>query len=424
MIKQIFKKIIVAIITLEARLILRRYKPKIVAITGSVGKTSAKDAVATVLEKGFKVRKSQKSFNSEIGVPLVILGCENAWFNPFKWIKNILKGLVVLIKCDYPDWLVLELGVERPGDMSRLMSFVHPHISVITALAEVPSHVEFFAGPKDLVNEKAKILKNLKEEDFAILSNDDDKVIELKNKTRAKVISFGFREGSDLMVSNYRIVPNGMSFKVDSDGASVPIRINGVFGKHHVYPALVALAVGKSVGMNFVDISESLLSYNSPPGRLKLLSGVKGGFILDDTYNSSPLALRAALETLGEIPAPRRIAVLGDMLELGKYTIEAHRSMARYIIDAGVEIVFTVGPRAKFIAEALRENGFNKENIFEFSNSVEAMKDVEDIIEEGDLILIKGSQSVRMEKIVEEIMLEPQKKEELLVRQEKAWQNK
>ncbi|MBU1179172.1 UDP-N-acetylmuramoyl-tripeptide--D-alanyl-D-alanine ligase [Patescibacteria group bacterium] len=432
MMKQIFKKIIVFILTLEARAVLWRYKPKIAAVTGSVGKTSTKEAAAIVLGRKFSIRKSQKSFNSEIGVPLVVLGLENAWLNPLLWCVNILKGLsLFLFKHNYPEWLILEMGVERPGDIERLVSWANPHVAVVTALAEIPVHVEFFAGPKELFNEKAKILKHLKIDDYAVLNCDNDTVCDLKNKIRAKIISFGFGEGADLVASNYRVTPEGISFKVDCDGSSIPVRLSNVFGKHHVYPALAALAVGKAAGINFVEMSDALLSYLPPPGRLRLLKGVKNTSILDDTYNSSPMALRAALETLADIPvypaeggAGRKIAVLGDMLELGKYTIEAHRAMAEYILKAGVEIVFTVGPRAKFIAEALRENGFKKKNIFEFSGSVEAAKEVEKIIKEGDLILLKGSQFMRMEKIVEEIMAEPEKKGELLARQEKAWLNK
>ncbi len=436
--KQIFKNLIVAIITAEAKIVLRKYKPKIVAITGSVGKTSTKDAIAAVLSKSFRVRKSQKSYNSEVGVPLVVFGCETGWLNPFKWISNIFKGAaLILFRKDYPEWLVLELGVERPKDMENLVSWLRPQIAAITALAEIPVHVEFFSGPEALIREKAKILKNLKMDDFAILNGDDEAVFELKEKTRSRVLTFGFGEGADLLASNYRIIftedmvdgkklehPEGISFKVDVDGKSIPIRIFNAFGRHQVYPALAALAVGQTVGLNLVDMGESLSTYESPPGRLKLIKGEKRSFILDDTYNSSPLALMAALDTLRDLPAKRKIAVLGDMLELGKYTIEVHKSMAKYIIDAGVDIVFAVGPRARFVAEGLREKNFSKENIFEFSTSNDAKRHVEEIIDEGDIVLVKGSQSMRMERVVEEIMAEPERAGELLVRQEKAWQNK
>jgi UDP-N-acetylmuramoyl-tripeptide--D-alanyl-D-alanine ligase len=448
--KTIFKKIIVFIITIEARFILRKYRPNIIAITGSVGKTSTKDAIASVLKNKYFVRKTTKSYNSEIGVPLVVLGCENAWFNPFLWLGNILTGLkLIFFKNDYPEWLVLELGVERPGDMSNLISWVRPTISVITALADIPVHVEYFSGPEDLMKEKAKILKGLGVDNHVILNADDFSVLSLGEHTKAKVTSYGFNQDADLLVSNYlillreealktsgadgsdnlmpesgvkRSIPEGISFKVDFKGSSVPIRVFNAFGRHHVYPALAALAVGSTVGLNLVEMSESLSNYESPPGRLKLLEGEKNTFVLDDTYNSSPVANRAALDVLKDIPAKRKIAVLGDMLELGKYTIEAHKSIGDYAAEAA-DFVFTVGPRAKFIVEGLKDKGFNSKNIFTYSNSDDAKKDIEDFIQEDDLILIKGSQGMRMEKIVEEIMAHPENKEKLLVRQDKKWKS-
>jgi len=428
--KKIFKKLVVFILTLEAKIVLKKYKPKVVAITGSVGKTSAKDAVAVVLKSAFSVRKSIKSYNSEIGVPLVVLGLENAWFNPFLWMLNFFKGLkLILLKAEYPEWLVLEMGVERPGDMGRLISWIKPDISVVTALSDVPVHVEYFKNPSELIKEKSKILKRLGINDHAILNNDDISVFSLRDKTKAKSITYGFDEGADLLVSNYMVlvreggeeqIPEGVTFKVDYEGSSVPIRIFNAFGRHHVYPALVALAVGHIAGLNFVEMGEALSVYASPPGRLKLVDGVRGSFILDDSYNASPMAVSAALETVKDMPAKRKIAVLGDMLELGKYTIDAHKRIGGEAASV-CEIVFTVGPRAKFIAGGLRDKGFSNKNIFEFSTSDDVKKEVEKIIEPGDLILVKGSQGMRMERVVEEIMAHPEEKEKLLVRQDKKW---
>ncbi|MDO8555470.1 MAG: UDP-N-acetylmuramoyl-tripeptide--D-alanyl-D-alanine ligase [bacterium] len=430
--KEVFKKIIVYIITLEAKLVLKKYKPEIVAVTGSVGKTSSKEAIATVLETEFSVRKNIKSFNSEIGAPLTVLGCDNAWYNPVLWIFNIIQGLkLLLFKVEYPRWLVLELGVERPGDMSRLMSWIKPRVSVITAFSDTPSHVEYFSGSEGVIKEKLKILKNLQSEDCAILNGDNVLLSELKEKTNAQIVTYGFSEGTDFTASNYHILlkeedgktlPEGITFKIDYKGSSIPVRIFNTFGKHNVYPALAAVATGVTTGLNLLNVSEALSKYESPSGRLKLLEGVKNSFILDDTYNSSPPAAMAALEVLGDLSAKRKIAVLGDMLELGKYTIEAHRALGERALRSA-NIVFTVGPRAKFIAESLRENGFDKENIFEFSTSNEAKMKVQEIIEEGDLVLVKGSQGMRMERIVEEIMAHPEQKQNLLVRQDKMWKS-
>ncbi len=422
MIKSIFKKIIAAILKFEARLILRKYKPNIVAVTGTVGKTSAKDAIALVLGQRFNVRKSEKSYNSELGVPLTIIGAPSAWGNFFQWILVLAKGFgMIFKKINYPRWLVLEMGVDRPGDMENMVSWIYPRAAVLTAFGDVPVHVEYFSGPEDVVKEKSKLIKVLANDAAAILNGDDKAIAEMKEKTRSRVITFGFAKENDLIASNYHITSDGVSFKAEYKGSIVPVRLRGVYGKQHVYSALAALAIGVSQEMNLVEMAESLSLYKSPPGRLNLIEGIKNSFILDDSYNSSPMALEAAMEVLKELPSQRKIAALGDMLELGKFTIDEHRRAGRMVREAGVESLFVVGPRAKFIAEEAKAVGFDEKNIFEFSTSVEAGEAIQKKIKEGDLILIKGSQSMRMEKITEEIMARPALKEQLLVRQEKEW---
>src|SRR3989338_1007594 len=157
--KNIFKKTVVWIITLQARAVLRKYKPKIVAVTGSVGKTSTKDSIYSVLSKGARVRKSEKSFNSEIGLPLTILGAPNAWNNPFRWLQNIIDGVFMLVfNAQYPEWLVLEVGADRPGDIRSLAKWLPVDVAVITLLPEMPVHVEFFDSPDAVIEEKAAIM--------------------------------------------------------------------------------------------------------------------------------------------------------------------------------------------------------------------------------------------------------------------------
>jgi UDP-N-acetylmuramoyl-tripeptide--D-alanyl-D-alanine ligase len=196
-----------------------------------------------------------------------------------------------------------------------------------------------------------------------------------------------------------------------------------VLGKHNVYSALAAVAVGNIMGLNLIEISEYLSLCTFPPGRFRLLDGIKNSKIIDDTYNSSPMAVHAALDTLGELEAKRKIAVLGDMLEIGKYTIEAHKTMgqkARKVAD----ILITVGPRSKFASDEALALGFEKTKIHHFSTSSDASILVNGLMEEGDLVLVKGSQAMRMERIVEEIMAHPEDAKELLVRQEEYWKRK
>lgn len=424
--KDLFKKIIITIITFEAKLVLKKYKPKIIAITGSVGKTSTKEAIVSVLGGDFYVRGNKSSYNSEIGVPLTILGVKNAYFSVFEWLKNIFQGLGLVIKNqNYPRILTLEFGADKPNDIQNLTNWIKPDISIITALGDIPVHVEFFNSPEALRSEKAKILKPLKPHNKAILNFDDETVLELRSKTKAELFTFGILSGADIRGTNYKIMitgkkPSGITFKLEYKGNFVPVRIYGAFGRQQMYACLAASAVGIIFGLNLVKISEYLSRYTSPPGRLRLITGIKDTLILDDTYNASPMAVHAALDTLNDIPAKRKIAVLGDMMELGKFTMAGHKEVGAAAAKV-CDLLFVVGLRSKFIKEEALANGFSHDNIFEFSNSAEAGEELQKYIEKGDLILVKGSQAMRMEHVVEEIMADPSEKEKLLVRQDKFW---
>ena len=431
--KEILKKTVIAVLTWEAKLILKKYRPKIVAVTGSIGKTSAKDAISKVLEYTLRVRKSQKSYNSEFGVPLAIIGAESGWNSPFKWLETIWRGIkVILFAKNYPEILVLEVGAERPGDIRKIRSWLNPDIAVITALAETPVHVEFFSGPEEVWREKAELIKNLPPSSAAVLNFDDAEVIAMRRGSETRILTFGFAEGADFRGEDYNIIlrksenpfPEGIEFKVHGGGEEMPVKILGALGRHQVFPALAAIAVGSVFKIKLEDAAEALSLYTAPPGRLRALKGVKESIILDDTYNSSPKAALAALEVLDEISSKRKIAVLGDMLELGKHTITAHREIGEMVAEKKIDLLITVGVRAKFFAEGAVKAGFKKKQILSCGDSPEAGRELEKIIEKGDLILIKGSQGIRMEKILEVLMAEPEKASELLCRQDEEWRKR
>jgi UDP-N-acetylmuramoyl-tripeptide--D-alanyl-D-alanine ligase len=161
--KNFFKSVVVRGLTFEARCVLKKYHPRIIAVTGSVGKTSTKDAIFTAISGDVHARKSEKSFNSEIGVPLTILGLANAWSNPFLWFKNLLDGLLLIVfKQEYPEWLVLEVGADRPGDIESVAAWLKPDVAVFTRLPDVPVHVEFFSSPEEVIKEKKFLAYALK----------------------------------------------------------------------------------------------------------------------------------------------------------------------------------------------------------------------------------------------------------------------
>jgi len=210
------------------------------------------------------------------------------------------------------------------------------------------------------------------------------------------------------------------------------VKIPGVIGNHQIYPVLVALAVGEKLGLKMIEMIDALSNYLPPPGRLRLIEGIKNTTILDDTYNASPVAMSAGLFALecfaGNGPSTslrtgRKIAVLGDMLQLGNLTVEAHKKIG-YQCAEFCDLVVTVGLRSKFIDDALREKKFSERKIKHFDDSLEAGKYLQKVIKTGDNIFVKGSQATRMEKAVEEIMAQPELKEKLLVRQNKEWQRR
>lgn len=433
--KNFFKKIIIFKLDCLAKMYLWRFKPDIVAITGNVGKTSTKEAVAAVLSKVKKVRSGKGNLNNEFGVPLTIIGNWADYYyeagNSFIfWCKVLpMSFLKFFFTRNYPEVLVLEYGADKPGDIARLVKKYKPKIGIITAVGEIPVHVEYFSDPDDVAREKSKLISMLKSTDHAILNHDDPMVYDMKEKTKAKVMTFGFTEGTDIKLSNFDFrlddnqKPEGVSFKIHHGvHAFVPAIIHGVLGKSQAFAAGAAACVGIIYGTNLIEISEALGNYKSPNGRLKVLKGIKNTTIIDDTYNAAPASMHLALDTLRELPGKRKIAILGDMLELGKYTIEAHETVGN-LVGGIADILITVGARGKFIAYAA-ENQMNRKNIYSYVSSDLAKSKVQELIEEGDLILVKGSQGVRMEKIVEEIMAEPERKKELLVRQGKKWLNK
>lgn len=438
--KEIFKKIITYILQIESRLVLRKYKPKVIAITGSVGKTSTKDAIYAVLSQVVSsvsdVRKSEKSFNSEIGLPLTILGCPNGWSNPAIWATNILKGLKLIIFSNkYPEWLVLEVGVGKAGDMHRTASWLKTDAVIITAIGETPVHIEFFNSRKQLIEEKSALIKTLNKTGILILNADDEDVLDMSSKTKNITITYGFKDEVDVRGSGDSIlyggagIPEGIIFRVDEEGKSLPVEIQGVFGRNHIYASLGALALASGLKFNMITAVDALKNYDVPPGRMRLLMGINESLIIDDTYNSSPLACESALKTLGEIKSfegslrERKIAVLGDMLELGRYTVEAHKKIGK-IARNNADVLIVVGPRAKTIKEGAIEEGMNEQNIFEFLNSEDAREFIKTFVKKNDIILVKGSQGMRMERIVEAILLDQKNKDKLLVRQDPEWQNR
>lgn len=334
-------------------------------------------------------------------------------------------------KVKYPKFLILELASAKPGDIDYLVDIVRPQVGVVTAVGEVPVHVEFYASPQEVAKEKAKLIARLPPDGLAVLNYDDQTVLDIQERSRAKVVTFGFSNLADIWASDISyfvadaqpsvevqpqelrevepLIIGGLSFKMNSDDTFVPVRINNLIGSHQIYGALAAVAVGLHLGMNLVDISGALENIELPSGRMNLLTGIKNSVIIDDTYNASPLSMHAALDALRDFAGARKklghkgrlIAVLGDMRELGKYEIETHRMIGNLAAER-CDILITVGAASKLIADSAA-NQMPKESIMSFDTSEDAKLKVQETIKEGDVVLVKGSRAMKMEVIVEEI---------------------
>ncbi len=266
------KKILRNLLQKLARLTIWRYRPGIIGVTGTVGKTSTKLAILAVLEKTRRVRAARGNLNNDLGMPLAILGnwseadlklvsrvtpAGTAHAQKFGfWLKVLFGSLWRIIVKDrnYPEILVLEYGADRPGDIKYLLKIARPNVSIITAVGEVPVHVEFYAGPEEVAREKGRLIEYLPAAGFAILNYDDKRVMNLEQRTRAHLMTFGFNKGAEIKISRMenRIEngrPIGISFKLEYKGSFVPVRLNGVFGRSHAYASAAAAAGGVVVGI-------------------------------------------------------------------------------------------------------------------------------------------------------------------------------
>jgi len=423
------RKTLLKILKKLAKLTLKRYKPKIIAITGTVGKTSAKDACYEVLKTKFKVRSGKKSFNNEFGVPFTVLGIDTAGKNIFLWAFYIIRAYLRLIWTNYPKILILEYGVDKPNDMDYLLDIAVPDIVIVTAFSEIPAHVGNFGNPREVLREKSKLVKAMQRSGTVILNADYESVLEMKEKTKAKVMTFGFSASADLNIHEPEFktnegegteVPQGTSFKVEYNGSTIPIRLNA-FGVPSVYAAAAACALGVALGLNLVDMSEALLRYKPPKGRFNVFEGINHSVLLDDTYNASLLSVEAALYNLKFLEAKRKVAILGSMLEMGRYSEEAHRKIGK-MASKFCNVLICVGTETQpMIKEA--EKNFMKlgRNLFYFDDADELKDKIKDKIKEGDVILIKGSQGIRLEKVSYELLANKKRDARLLPRQDSGW---
>lgn len=408
------KKIIIKILALFSRLIINKYKPQVIGITGSVGKTSTKEVLNFVLSSKFRVRSSIKNYNNEFGLPLSIIGLESPGKNLWGWIKVFwqAKKLLLFKNKNYPEILILEMGVDREGDMDYLLSIARPNIGILTNISH--SHLEYFGTLEKIKNEKSKLVKNLKKDGLAILNFDNKYLKDLPKEIKSKCLTYGLEERSDFWAKDISLsMPDdfslrdsfGINFKLFYHGSVVPIFLPGVISYHMVYSVLASLAVSSYFDLNLLEVADYLGKISSVPGRMEVLSGIKNSVIINDAYNASPESAFSALKTIEEVKSSfaKKIFVLGDMLELGNYTKEGHYLVGKKAREAGVDILITIGEKSLEAARGAISAGFSKENIFSFNKVEDVFGFLEEKTAERDVILIKASRGMKLDKLVEKL---------------------
>jgi murE/murF fusion protein len=360
----------------------RRLMPpaaRVIAVSGANGKTTTKDMLAAVLGQKFRVVKTLANNNNHIGVPQTVIALAE--------------------ECG--DFGVIELGSNHPGEMRVLAEIVQPNVCVVTNIG--PAHIEFFGDEAGVAKEEGTPLEFLPLDghSYAVLNADDPWFNELRGRTGATIVTVGIDNFANIRASDIRI--NGdIKFRLNiaKKREDVIIRLK-TLGRHQIYNALQAAAVGYMQGMDLDDIREGLESVEYPKMRMEVKQ-VGGIRFLNDCYNANPASMRAALQTLRETPcAGRKIAVLGDMLELGAHTQRAHLDIGAAAANIGLSVLVTVGQAAKWIAEGAVEAGLAVSRVVPVLSAAEAAEALRSLVGEGDAVLLKASRRVGLEKILE-----------------------
>ena len=361
-----------------ARSVLLEHPVKVVGITGSVGKTTTKEFAAAFLSSAFPVLKSEKNFNNRLGLAL-----------------SLLK-----LKKDHRA-AVLEMGMSAPGEITALTRIAPPDVAVITNIR--PVHLQFFKDMDGIARAKKEILDGTKPDGIAILNGDDPLVVRVAESWRGRKVTFGRSAGCDVRASGVRRRGyEGLSFDLAYGGETAAVEVP-FLAESVVEDFLAAAAVAYALSIPVGAVASRATFLMPQAMRGNIVSLGKGIRLVDDSYNSNPTALETALKSLALLPAGRRVAVLGDMLELGAKEREFHLEAGRTAALSGWDILVTVGPLAGLMAEGAAAAGMDRARIVSFADSGEAARALPPLVAAGDLVLVKGSRRMKMERIVESL---------------------
>lgn len=425
--KQLIQNIIIAQLWQFVAKVVKNDQPYIIGVTGSVGKTLTKFCLASVLAATKKkVIYTGASFNTEFGIPLSLLGYKEAPTGVLGWLSVLARAKLrksLKVKNYY---LILEYGADKPGDIEFLAKRLPPDLVVLTSIA--PTHLVTFKTEEAVAREKLKLVA-LKKPKAKVIANIDDHWQKKSLSHESQVLWYGIdsRFGK-VRASNVQVSPQGTRFTF-SYGPERRELSSNLLGKHQIYSLLAAASGGMTQKVSFSDTCKILEKIEARPGRMKLITGKREIQIIDDSYNSSPKASKAALDVLqtfklSQSKKHRRVVILGNMNELGEAEVQYHRELGEYVFGRADALV-AVGPNAQIIAQGAVSKGMKPETIITFSTPDELIQRLDDVINRGDIILLKASQNkMRFERIVKALMLNPEKSDKILVRQAKYWQKR
>ncbi|MDI6821724.1 MAG: UDP-N-acetylmuramoyl-tripeptide--D-alanyl-D-alanine ligase [Actinomycetota bacterium] len=353
---------------------------EVVGITGSTGKTCTKDMLANVLSQRMKVIWSERNYNNEIGVPLTILKAE--------------QGTQIL---------VVEMAMRGLGQIRELAEIAHPTIGLVTNVGK--THFEFLGSEELIAQAKSELVEAIPEDGIVFLNQDDFWTERLKSLSLAQVLTFGLSELSNFRACDINVDSMGKpSFKILSNRGDIWVNLP-ILGRHNVYNALATFAIASYLGLPLEDIKNGLETCTLSGMRMQLLTTPKGITILNDAYNANPTSMRAALIALGDIKSQsRKIAVLGDMLELGEITDVSHFELGKFVKEVGVNTLITVGERSKRIAEGALQSGMDSKEVISCDTSTEAARILNRMLEQGDIVLIKASRAMKLEEVADSLL--------------------
>lgn len=355
------------------------YDIPIIGVTGSVGKTSTKDIIASVLSKKYKTLKTEGNYNNEIGLPLTLL------------------------KLKDHEAAVIEMGMSSIGEISLLTNIAKPTTAVITIIGS--SHIGELGSRDNILKAKLEILEGLNENGCLIINNDNDLLHKwnANNTDKHKHITYGIENKSDLIAKNINVEKESSSFEITYNNKEYNV-IVPVGGQHFIYNSLCAICVGLEYGIDIEEIIKGISEFKLTKRRMEIIKNSDNITIINDSYNASYESMRAALEYISKVEANKKIAILGDVLELGEFSKQMHEKIGEEVIKNNIDVLITVGKEAENISNKTIELGMNKENIYHFTNNEDAISKIKIIAKSGDIVLVKASNGMHFDEIVEELL--------------------